>query len=75
MLIASQVGIRYVWIDQLCVDQNDPSDVEKHLQCMQRVYAKSSYTLAPFSCCLGDPYMIRSLRSFLQETSSHLNIP
>jgi hypothetical protein len=57
-------------MDQLCVNQTDSSDIERHLQCMQRVYAESSYTLAPLSCSLGDPYLNRSLQFFLQEPSS-----
>ncbi|KAG9192489.1 hypothetical protein G6011_11223 [Alternaria panax] len=29
---AAHQGIHHFWIDQLCVDQTDPLDVEKHLQ-------------------------------------------
>jgi len=38
-----------IWIDQECIDQDDPNDVEKHLQDMHRIYRFSRMTVAVLS--------------------------
>jgi len=42
-------NISLIWIDQECIDQNDPDDVEKHLQCVTKIYANSRHTIAMLS--------------------------
>jgi hypothetical protein len=69
MRISDQVDIQYICIDQLCVDQTDPQDVEMHLQCMHKVYDRCHYTLAPLSCCIDEPVKLRTLQEFLKLRS------
>jgi len=38
-----------IWIDQECIDQNDPDYVERHLQDMHRIFRFSRMTFAVFS--------------------------
>jgi hypothetical protein len=61
---ASSKGIRLLWIDQLCVMQNDPEDIEMHLQCMHKVFEESDYTLVPLSCCISNT-LLRTFECFL----------
>ena len=46
---ARQCRCPYIWIDQECINQQDPTDIEKHLQIMHRVYKESRWTVALLS--------------------------
>ena len=41
--------VRHVWIDQECIDQEDPADIERHLNLMGRLYRESRYTVGVLS--------------------------
>lgn len=41
-----QLGIRYLWIDSLCILQDDPKDWERESSRMSEVYENSSLTIA-----------------------------
>jgi hypothetical protein len=60
--------IRHVWIDQECIDQDDPADISKHLKMMDQLYAQSSYTLAVLSNTLKTPEQVSALTAMLQTT-------
>jgi hypothetical protein len=64
---AAHQCIHYFWLDQLCVDQTDRSDVENHLQCMNRVYAESQCALAPLCIPILDQWMLAGLTSNLDD--------
>jgi hypothetical protein len=64
---AAHEGIHHFWLDQLCVDQTDPLDIEKHLQCMDRVYAESQCALAPLCILISNQPMLASLTSNLHD--------
>ena len=38
-----------IWIDQECIDQEDPYDVDAHLQIMHEIYRRSTFTVAVLS--------------------------
>jgi len=42
-------GCQYLWIDQECIDQDDPADIERHLQTMHRIYRESRWTVVTLS--------------------------
>lgn len=44
--IARQLGIRYLWIDSLCILQDSAQDWEKESQMMARVYGDATLTLS-----------------------------
>lgn len=46
---ARELDCPYLWIDQECIDQSDPADIEMHLQIMHRVYSESMATVSPLS--------------------------
>lgn len=45
-------GCQYLWIDQECIDQDDPADIERHLQTMHRIYRESRWTVVTLSCTI-----------------------
>lgn len=47
--ITKTLGFRYIWIDALCIVQDDPDDWAKEAALMQRVYAGASLTIAATS--------------------------
>jgi hypothetical protein len=49
MAYARICGYSYVWIDEECIHQDDPADVERHLQVMHRIYFNSKITVAILS--------------------------
>ena len=51
----------YLWIDQECINQDDPADVEKHLQVMDQVYCGSVYTVITLSTGLATSYQLNCL--------------
>lgn len=56
---------RYIWIDQECINQDDPTDIENHLQIMHRVYSTSRYTIAILSCKIPNRPLLDALIAFL----------
>ncbi|KAJ8114947.1 hypothetical protein OPT61_g3294 [Boeremia exigua] len=46
---AREIGCRHVWIDQECINQNDNTDVQYHLNIMHQLYTSSMATLAVLS--------------------------
>lgn len=54
--LAWRLGIEYIWIDSLCIIQNDPDDWAQEAGRMQHVYGNSWLTVAATSnpdCCSG----------------------
>ena len=48
-MIARALDIRYLWIDSLCIVQDDPADWEAEAARMKDFYAEILFTIA----CLG----------------------
>ena len=53
MQYAHARGYTLVWIDQECIHQDDPIDVERHLQVMHRIYSNSKVTIAVLATTSG----------------------
>lgn len=43
--LAKKIGIRYMWIDQLCIAQDDPSEIESHARHMAFVFSNAYLTI------------------------------
>jgi hypothetical protein len=71
MKYAHARGFTYVWIDQECIHQDDPIDVERHLQVMHRIYSNSKVTIAVLATTSGtiDLPTARYFKSSLNPTS------
>ncbi|CAI6330946.1 unnamed protein product [Periconia digitata] len=49
LLVAHSIEVEYIWIDSLCILQNDPMDVQKELASMAKVYQDAAVTLVAAS--------------------------
>jgi hypothetical protein len=39
-------GMRYLWIDALCIVQDDDEDISRHVNAMDHIYAEAYVTIA-----------------------------
>ncbi|KAH9221785.1 hypothetical protein DL95DRAFT_455146 [Leptodontidium sp. 2 PMI_412] len=42
-------GVSLIWIDQECVDQEDPTDVQNHLECNHAIYNQAEFKIGPLN--------------------------
>jgi hypothetical protein len=53
VFVARKLGIRYLWIDSLCIIQDDPLDMARELSTMHTVYKNATIVIAAeFSACV-----------------------
>ncbi|VUC27618.1 unnamed protein product [Clonostachys rosea] len=45
MHVTLQLGFRYIWVDQLCIDQRNPDDMSCQLGQMNTIYNQASVTI------------------------------
>lgn len=71
MQYARTRGYTNVWIEQECIHQDDPTDVERYLQVMHRIYSNSKVTIAVLATSSGriDLHTIGHFKSLLESTS------
>ena len=43
--VTRQLGLRYLWIDSLCIIQNDPEDWERQSSLMGQIYYRATFTI------------------------------
>lgn len=46
IITVHQVGLQYLWIDSLCIIQDDEDDWRREAECMGLIYAKARFTIA-----------------------------
>jgi len=54
VIITRSLGLRYIWIDALCIVQDDHQDWERDAMAMAQVYTRSFITIAATSSTNGD---------------------
>ncbi|RDW75445.1 hypothetical protein BP6252_06587 [Coleophoma cylindrospora] len=52
--VAADYGIRYIWIDQECIDQRDPDDQEASIQSMDLVYENAWVVLGLLNTTISE---------------------
>ncbi|KAM5349644.1 hypothetical protein ACJ41O_006149 [Fusarium nematophilum] len=45
MKVTQEVGLRYIWIDALCIRQDDPQDKERIIGEMGKIYGNAAFTI------------------------------
>ncbi|KAH8803686.1 heterokaryon incompatibility protein-domain-containing protein [Xylogone sp. PMI_703] len=43
--ISAELGERYLWVDALCIQQDDPDDLRRHFASMHIIYEYSQFTI------------------------------
>jgi hypothetical protein len=61
------------WIDQECIQQDDPDDVETHLQAMHEIYRRSRFTVVLLSRMIDSVPMAAGLYPFIQGDADVLD--
>jgi hypothetical protein len=55
-----KLGIHYIWIDALCIIQDDTSDWEREAKIMDNIYENSRFTIAAAAAsCSSDGFLTR----------------
>lgn len=52
----------YIWIDQECINQENPENIEGHLQVMHRIFERSHAAVAIISQSISDISVLRALQ-------------
>jgi hypothetical protein len=60
--VVRKLGIRYVWIDSLCIVQDDPKDWARESACMGTVYESARLTIAATSAKSPTDSLFASVR-------------
>jgi hypothetical protein len=69
LLVALRLGVRYLWVDRYCIDQNDPKEKHRLISNMDRIYAGAELTIiaaAGSDPSYGLPGVSSTPRSFEQ---------
>ena len=67
MLFARSRKCPFVWIDQECIDQANPIDIQEHLKVMHRVYEESMWTVAPLEIKITGVSLFESTIAYLYD--------
>lgn len=67
--VTRALGIRYIWIDALCIMQDDQTDVQEEIVDMADIYRNSWLTIAATGSSNADGGCIHSLTAPLETTS------
>jgi hypothetical protein len=67
VIVTRQLGLRYIWIDSLCIIQDSPTDWQKEAIMMHKVYRHAEVTIVAYVL-----YRTYSLRTGPEACSSGL---
>ncbi|KAG0645397.1 Heterokaryon incompatibility protein [Hyphodiscus hymeniophilus] len=76
LTVTRALGYRFIWIDSLCIIQDDPSDWQKESSLMRRIYGSASVTLvAASSTSAYDGFLKRKIQQYSLCLMTHHVIP
>ena len=68
VLVCRAIGIRFLWVDMLCIIQDDPQDKLEQVKTMAEVYRSAALTIVP-------AFSLGSDEGFLSETFENVTLP
>jgi hypothetical protein len=74
IVITRKLGIQYLWIDSVCIIQNDPADWEQESSRMAEVYQKAILTLVATKSIDDDGGLFSNLRPQFEPHQLHLTV-
>ena len=77
IIVTRKVGLRYLWVDALCIIQDSDSDRNAEITMMDRIYQNAQLTIAAASAgrCWDGFLATRSWRGDYRPSTSFLSIP
>jgi hypothetical protein len=75
MLVCRQLGIRYLWVDNICIVQNSTADWEKQSSAMGSIYYNSTITLAATASSDSSTGMFLPKRHYEDTSSDFVTLP
>jgi hypothetical protein len=70
---ASRYGIRLIWIDQECIEQDNREDKENGIQSMDLVYSRSMYPVGLLNSFLKEQSQIDALAHIVARGEAYFN--
>lgn len=49
MIVASSLGLRYLWVDSFCIAQDDPDELQRQIRAMHQIYTGASVCIVACS--------------------------
>ncbi|KAL9616200.1 MAG: hypothetical protein Q9160_008911 [Pyrenula sp. 1 TL-2023] len=49
MVVASNLGLRYLWVDSFCIAQDDPDELQRQIRAMHQIYTGASICIVACS--------------------------
>jgi hypothetical protein len=68
--IARELGIRYLWVDALCIIQDDTGDWEKEAERMEYIYSNAAVTIAAEASLESTIGILRSMEQLRSPQSN-----
>ncbi|PHH59924.1 hypothetical protein CDD81_2383 [Ophiocordyceps australis] len=72
VIVTRSLGVRYLWIDSLCIVQDDSSDWFREAGCMEQVYASAYCTIAVSSTKDDQGFLYRYTKGLIKLGDSTL---
>ena len=69
----SNRGLRHMWIDQECIDQNDAYDKGTGIQAMDLVYQNAEFSLAVLTVCITEQRHLDALALLMESSGDGIN--
>ena len=60
--VSRRMGVQYLWIDSLCIRQDDPSDWMRESQVMHKVYSSAFCNISAIACTSSTQSLFRGRR-------------
>lgn len=68
VLVCRAIGIQWLWVDVLCIVQDDPQDKLEQVKTMEEVYRSATLTIIP-------AFSLGSDEGFLSDTFENVTLP
>lgn len=65
---AKATNTRFIWIDQDCIDQRDPGDIERHLHVVHKIFHQSRHAIGLLSFHVFRQSQVDSIRYIYEST-------
>ncbi|KAK2013427.1 heterokaryon incompatibility, partial [Colletotrichum eremochloae] len=72
-LVVRKLGYRYLWVDQICINQEDPDDKQSQIEIMDKIYGGAELTIVAAAGSHND-YGLPGVSSTLRQSMQSLEL-